>query len=104
MKITGDDVSAGKHADCSTCTNAAVGRAELALGSRQYAIDFILHRPERQPALRFMQSRCILIVDVEGFAADNVQPRPTFADSRKFLNAPIEKTPLLGIKTLHTDP
>ena len=24
--------------------------------------------------------------------------------SRKFLNAPIEKTLLLGIKTLHTDP
>ena len=83
--------------------------SEIALVSQelwrpQDAIDFILHRPERQPALRFMQSRCILIVDVEGFAADNVQPRPTFADSRKFLNAPIEQTPLLGIKTLHTDP
>ena len=31
-------------------------------------------------------------------------PRLTSADSRKFLNAPIEKTLLLGIKTLHADP
>jgi hypothetical protein len=34
----------------------------------------------------------------------SMAPRPTFADSRKFLNAAIEKTLLLGIKTLHIDP
>jgi len=30
--------------------------------------------------------------------------KTTFSDSRKFLTAPIEKTLLLGIKTLHADP
>jgi hypothetical protein len=34
----------------------------------------------------------------------SMAPRPTLADARKFLNAAIEKTLLLGIKTLHTDP
>ena len=34
----------------------------------------------------------------------SMAPRLTFADSRKFVNAPIEKSLLLGIKTLHTDP
>jgi hypothetical protein len=52
MEFACDDVPARQQADCSACTWFAVRSAKLALGSRQDAIDFIFHRPERKPARR----------------------------------------------------
>ena len=59
MKFTCHDVPTHEQANCFACTDAPVRvrSAELAFGSGQDAIDFVFHRPERQPARRFGQSR-----------------------------------------------
>src|ERR1017187_5451822 len=77
MKITGHDMPTGKQADGPARAYAAVGSAELAFRSRQDVIDFIFHRLKRQPARRLRQSRRILVVNVKGFATDNIQHRST---------------------------
>ena len=57
MELARNDMPAREQADCSTCAYAAVGSAKLAFGSGQDVIDFIFHRPQREPARRLRQSR-----------------------------------------------
>jgi hypothetical protein len=52
VKRPSNDMPAHKQADCLAGTCSAVGSAKLGFGSGQKMIDFVFHRPQRQPTRR----------------------------------------------------